>query len=168
MIRSCEMAHTGSSGVGAELALRRGQEDSFMRNRSNAWTLAALVALGPIALFAAPPNDPKTAETKSVKSAAGKDAAADQAAMKREARITMDQARRIALDKVKGGKIESGELEREQGKLIYSFDIRSKGGVTEVNVNALDGKIVAVQHENAAKEAAEKKQEAKEKSPTKH
>jgi len=35
----------------------------------------------------------------------------------------------------------------------------SKSGVTEVNVDAMNGKIVAVQHENAAKEAAEAKQE---------
>lgn len=31
-------------------------------------------------------------------------------------------------------------------------------------MNAIDGKVVAVLHENAAKESAEKKQEAKEKS----
>jgi hypothetical protein len=35
--------------------------------------------------------------------------------------------------------------------------------VTEVNVDAINGKIAAMQQENAAKEAAEKKQEAKEK-----
>jgi uncharacterized membrane protein YkoI len=55
-------------------------------------------------------------------------------------------------------------LEREHGKLIYSFDIETaKKTITEVNVDAIDGKIVAVEHENAKKEAAEKKQEAKEK-----
>ena len=61
------------------------------------------------------------------------------------------------------GTIESGELEREHGKLIYSFDIKvvGKSGITEVAVNAIDGKIVDVKHESAAKEAAEKKQEAK-------
>jgi hypothetical protein len=62
------------------------------------------------------------------------------------------------------GTVTSSELERENGKLIYSFDIKtSKSGVTEVNVNAIDGKIVAVAHENAKKEADEKKQEEKEK-----
>jgi len=35
--------------------------------------------------------------------------------------------------------------------------------VTEVNVDAMNGKIVDVQRENAAKEAAEKKLEEKEK-----
>ncbi len=84
----------------------------------------------------------------------------------------MEKARGIALKRVKGGKIESGELEREHGKLIYSFDIKtSRSGVTEVNVDAITGKIVNVQKENAAKEVLEKKQEAKEKSltvPAKH
>jgi len=76
-------------------------------------------------------------------------------------KITMAQARAIALKKAPGT-IKSAELEKEHGKLIYSFDIAtSPKAITEVNVDALNGKIIAVQHENAAKEAAEAKQEAK-------
>ena len=87
-----------------------------------------------------------------------------QAELQKEAKISMEKAREIALKKVPGGKIESAELEREHGKLIYSFDIKTdKPGVTEVNVDAKNGKIVSSKYENAAKEAAEKKQEAKEK-----
>lgn len=109
--------------------------------------LAASLCVAPAALQAA-----KTHKTET------------QAQMQKEAKISMDEAKEIALKKVPGGKIDSAELEREHGKLIYSFDIKTKeSGVTEVNVNAIDGKIVAVQKENAAKEAAEKKQEAKEK-----
>lgn len=75
----------------------------------------------------------------------------------------MSQARTIALHSVHG-KIKSGELEREGGKLIYSFDIAKRNGkIREVNVNAMDGKVVAIETENAAKEAAEVVQEAKEK-----
>jgi uncharacterized membrane protein YkoI len=82
-------------------------------------------------------------------------------------KITMEQARATALKKAPG-KVKSEELENEHGKLIYSFDIAtSKKAITEVNVDAMNGKIVAVQQENAAKEAAEKAQEAKEK-PAKH
>jgi len=78
-------------------------------------------------------------------------------------KITMAQARATAI-KTAPGKVKSAELETEHGKLIYSFDIAtSKSGVTEVNVDAISGKVVAVQHENAAKEAAEQKQEAKDK-----
>ena len=87
-----------------------------------------------------------------------------QAELQKEAKISMEKARAIALKKVPGGKIETAELEREHGKLIYSFDIKtSKPGVTEVNVDAITGKVVSANQETPAKEAAEKKQEAKEK-----
>ena len=89
----------------------------------------------------------------------------EQAKLQKEAKISMEEAKEIALKHVKkDSKIESSELERENGKLIYSFDVRepNRKDVTEVNVNAMDGKIVAIHHENAKKEAAQKKQEAKE------
>lgn len=87
-----------------------------------------------------------------------------QAQLQKEAKISMARAKEIALKQVPGGKIESAELEREHGKLIYSFDIKtSKPGVTEVNVDAKDGKVLSTKQETPAKEAAEKKQEAKEK-----
>lgn len=93
-------------------------------------------------------------------------ASTDQAALQKEAKISKDEAKEIALKHVKkGSRIASSELEREHGRLIYSFDIREphRKDVTEVNVNAIDGKIVDIGHENASSEAAEKKQEAKEK-----
>ena len=78
------------------------------------------------------------------------------------AKITMEQARKIALHRA-NGKIESEELEKEHGKLIYSFDIRVPGqsGITEIAVDAKNGTIVNVAHESPAQEAAEKKQESK-------
>ena len=92
-----------------------------------------------------------------------------QAQLQKEAKISMEKARHVALAKVPHGKIESEELEREHGKLIYSFDIKtSQPGVTEVNVDAMNGKVIDVHHETPASEAAEKKQEAKEKGTQKH
>ncbi len=74
-------------------------------------------------------------------------------------KIGMEKARRIAMQKAEG-KIESAELERENGKTIYSFDIRnSKSTITEVQVEAFTGEIVSVQEENAQQEAAEKRQD---------
>lgn len=74
-------------------------------------------------------------------------------------KIGMEKARRIAMQKAEG-KIESAELERENGKTIYSFDIRnSKGTITEVQVEAFTGEIVSVQEEDAQQEAAEKQQD---------
>ncbi|MCU1347777.1 MAG: hypothetical protein JWO56_807 [Acidobacteria bacterium] len=91
-----------------------------------------------------------------------------QASLQKEAKISMEKAREIAL-KEAAGKVESSELEREHNTLVYSFDIRNaKGTIDEVLVSAYDGKIVAHEHENKAKEAAEKKQEAKEKAGKKH
>ena len=101
------------------------------------------------------------------KKESSKPAATDQASLQKEAKITMEQARATALKKVPNGTIDSAELEREHGKLIYSFDIKTaKPGVTEVQVDAINGKVVSVKHESAAHEAAEKKKEAQEK--TKH
>jgi uncharacterized membrane protein YkoI len=128
-----------------------------MKSRIAASIVVATLGLAPFALAAD--------TTKTVKKTTVVESQAD---LQKEAKITMAKAREIALTKVKGGKIESGEIERENGKLIYSFDIKtSKPGITEVNVNAMTGKIVDVHTENAAKEAAEKKQEAKEKAPAK-
>jgi uncharacterized membrane protein YkoI len=68
---------------------------------------------------------------------------------------------------VPGGTIQSAELEREHGKLIYSFDMKvaGKSGIEEVNVNAVTGKLVAHEHESPTAEkkeaAAEKKEAAK-------
>ena len=98
--------------------------------------------------------------------ASGTSKAPTQAELQKEAKISMEKARAIALKRVPGGKIESAELEREHGKLIYSFDIKTtKPGVTEVNVDAITGKVLSSKQETPAKEAAEKKQEAKESAP---
>lgn len=78
-------------------------------------------------------------------------------------KIGMAKARAIAA-KQAAGKIESSELEKEGGKMIYSFDIRNKKGtITEVNIDAYTGAIVNVEEENKKSEAAEKRQESKEK-----
>ena len=69
----------------------------------------------------------------------------DQATLRREARITVEQARAIALNR-ETGTIESEELERENGTLVYSFDIRNaRGTITEIEVSAIDGRIVSAE-----------------------
>jgi len=93
--------------------------------------------------------------------AAGLYAAETQAQLQKEAKISMKKAKSIAMKKVPDGKIQSAELEREGGKLIYSFDIKGSKGITEVNVDAMNGKVVNVHEESPAKEAAEKKAEQK-------
>lgn len=83
------------------------------------------------------------------------------AALKSQAKISIENARATALKRVPGI-IQEEELEKEHGKLVYSFDIQATGrkGITEVQVSALDGSIVSVEKEDAAAEAREKKQDA--------
>jgi uncharacterized membrane protein YkoI len=88
----------------------------------------------------------------------------EQARLARQAKITMEQAREIALKRAPGN-VESAELEREHRQLVYSFDIRdAQGTITEVQVNAITGKIARIEHENKRQEAAEKRKEQREKS----
>jgi Peptidase propeptide and YPEB domain len=75
-------------------------------------------------------------------------------------KLSMDQAQKIAIEK-EPGKIESSELEKEHGKLIYSFDIRTANGLHEVNVDAMSGNLIDDRIETAGDEAKEKQQDAK-------
>jgi uncharacterized membrane protein YkoI len=82
---------------------------------------------------------------------------ASQAKLAAEAKISEADARTTALAKVPGGAISSSELEKEHGKLIWSFDIAKVGSqnVTEVQVDAKTGKIVSTQIETPDKERRE-------------
>lgn len=82
-----------------------------------------------------------------------------QDALKAQAKITQAVAEKTALAEVPGGKIESSELEKEHGKLIWSFDLSVPNSVNiaEVQVDAKTGKIVSNKTEtpkDQAKEAA--------------
>ena len=80
------------------------------------------------------------------------------AALAKDAKIAEDAACKIALSRVGNGKVVALELEREHGKLIYSIDVKvpDKDGVEEVEVNAIDGAVIAVDHESESDEAKEK------------
>ena len=85
-----------------------------------------------------------------------------EAELLKQARVTKHQAKRIALARVKHGMIKSAELEKENGLLIWSFDVAQPGkkDITEVWVDATTGKITAVDVETPIgekKEAAEDK-----------
>jgi uncharacterized membrane protein YkoI len=95
-----------------------------------------------------------------------------QSALRKEAKIPEATARATALKEVPNGKVKSSELERENGKLIYSFAITvpGKSGIEEVNVDAIDGSVVSQEHESVRtekKEAAAEKKEAAKDSKTK-
>lgn len=88
-----------------------------------------------------------------------------QAALQKEAKISEETARATALKEVPNGTVKSSELERERGKLIYSVDVTVPGktGIEEVNVNAIDGSIVAKERESPKSEKKEAAKAAKEK-----
>ena len=125
-----------------------------MKSVTYATLFAAMLTLGAAA----------SASAQAAKATTKKEATS-QAALRKEAKIAEADARKTALAAVPGGKVQSHELEREKGKLIYSYDIKvaGKSGIEEVNVDAMTGEIVAHEHEDAKAEAKEKKVEAKEK-----
>jgi len=88
-------------------------------------------------------------------------AAGSDSTLASQARVSMATAKATALARVPGGKINSSELEREKGKLIYSFDVMVPGkpGIEEVNVDAIDGHVVSVAHEGPKAERKEAKQD---------
>jgi uncharacterized membrane protein YkoI len=86
-----------------------------------------------------------------------------QAQLEAQAKITKAEAQRIALDKVPGGTIKEAGIEKEKGKLIWSFDIATPGtkDITEVNVDAMTGVVVDIAKETVAEQEKEKKDDAK-------
>ena len=72
-----------------------------------------------------------------------------QARLQAEAKVSEADARSTALTKAPNGTIKESELEKEHGKLIWSFDIATPDSkdITEVNVDAIDGSIVSVEKE---------------------
>jgi hypothetical protein len=86
----------------------------------------------------------------------------------KKAKVTPEQAIATAQARLPKATLDAGEIEEENGKLIYSFDFKTAGksGIDEVNVDATTGKILTVAHEapgDEAKEAkAEKAKDAKE------
>ncbi len=78
-----------------------------------------------------------------------------------KAKITKEEAIKIALEKVPNGKVKEAELEEEKGLLIWSLAIKTPGtkNTTEVNVDAVTGKIVGTEIETEKDEAKEGKEE---------
>ena len=86
-----------------------------------------------------------------------------QAQLRKEAKVSISAARATALKEVPNGRVKKSELEREDGKLIYSFEIKvaGKSGWEEINVDAVTGAVASKEHETPKMEAKEKKAEAK-------
>jgi uncharacterized membrane protein YkoI len=120
---------------------------------------AAIVAAGSFAPLTAAHAQAPSAATRAMTTHISGDAK-----LKAEAKVKQADAIAIAKKEVPNGKIQSGEIEREGGKLIYSFDIKvpGKSGIEEVNVDAMTGTIIAHEHETPKAEKTEAAAEAKE------
>ena len=106
-----------------------------------------------------------TTQAKTIRSHRKSIRSESQAALQREAKVSESTARATALKEVPNGIVKSSELEREKGKLIYSYDISVPGktGIEEVNVDAIDGSVIAKEHETPRMEKKEAAKESKEK-----
>jgi len=119
-------------------------------------------------------NKPKATDRQKDNDREDDDSPEMQAKLAKKAKITPEQARKIAIDKVAGTIIEE-ELEREDGKLVYSIEIRDANQkVFDVEVDAKTGAIVNVEEEIEDDEDdedddddTEKSKDAKEKPPLK-
>ena len=82
-----------------------------------------------------------------------------------QAKVSRADAERTALTLAPNGTVKEAELEKEKGRLTWSFDIATPGtkDITEVAVDAITGSIVSVEKETPAQQAKEKNEEAKEK-----
>ena len=82
---------------------------------------------------------------------------AKQAKLMAQAKVSKEDATKIALAKVPNGTVKEAEIEKEHGKLIWSFDLTTPDtkDITEVNVDAMTGEVVAVEKEPAESEARE-------------
>jgi len=121
------------------------------RTRTTLLAIAFAIAL-PAVILAQAPDKAAGAKTTTTKPVAKPKAKVEsQATLAKEAKISLDAATATALAKVPGSTVKAHELEREDGKLIYTFDLKIAGkkGIEEVNVNAITGEIVGkTEHED--------------------
>lgn len=122
--------------------------------------LTAALLLAPAVLIAQQPTPKPAAAAKMAKEEA------TEAQLMKEAKVSDAVARVTALQAVPGGVVKDHELEREHGKLIWSYDITVAGkrGIDEVAIDAMTGAMLSKVHETPAdekKEAAEDAAKAK-------
>lgn len=85
------------------------------------------------------------------------EAGESQSKLMAEAKVGRPEATMAALARVPDGTVQSAELEKEHGALIWSFDITRPGtrDVSEVHVDAVTGKVLSVEKETPEQERSE-------------
>ena len=84
-------------------------------------------------------------------------------------KVSRELALETALTRVTGVSVKSSELEQEEGKEVWSFDLQTPAGIREIWVDARTGEVVRDEKESPADEKAEaaKDEAAKDKSAAK-
>ena len=79
------------------------------------------------------------------------------------AKVSRADAEARALAKVPGGTVKEGELEKEHGRLVWSFDIATPGtpNITEIQVDAQTGEVVSTEIETPAQQKKESEADQK-------
>lgn len=82
----------------------------------------------------------------------------EQAELQAKAKVSKEQAQQTALAKAPGGMVKEAELEKEHGRIIWSFDIATPGSkdITEVAVDAISGEVLSVEKETPEQQKREK------------
>jgi len=76
---------------------------------------------------------------------------------RKRAKISIDEARAIALNRV-SGKVIDEELEKENGRLQYAFDIRDADGkVFDVEIDAMTGEVLQAEEDDKDDDTAKKR-----------
>ena len=66
----------------------------------------------------------------------------DEAGLLARAAVSPDDARATALAAVLGGRIVDSEIEEENGRLMYAFDVRAGGHTYDVEIDAMTGELL--------------------------
>lgn len=77
----------------------------------------------------------------------------------KQATVSEANAAKTVAARLPSGRIQAVELENEDGRLIYSYEVKVPGrpGIEEINVNAKTGAVVSTEHESPASERGEAK-----------
>ncbi|MBH0231411.1 PepSY domain-containing protein [Halobacillus yeomjeoni] len=64
-----------------------------------------------------------------------------------QAKLTEKEAEEIALERVSGEVVES-EVEKEDGTIVFEFEIKTDSGVKEVEIDGNSGRVLEVEDED--------------------
>ena len=72
-------------------------------------------------------------------------------------KVSLHQAEQIALQRVRGSKLGTEELRREDGRLVWMIDVQRPDSqdLNEIEIDAMDGQVIAARRESAEEEQFE-------------